>query len=129
MPPSCFSGTAIRDDGFGDCADEFATLGDPVATGAVAGGGAANFGEDSSTGDAVATFGGIFDFVSGGLASSAVICGGGGGGNSFSVVPLVQLVAASCAACTNFFESVSSGFIFPISEFSGRAHEPPYPVE
>src|SRR6516164_7488857 len=119
MPPSCFSGTAIRDDGFGDCADEFATVGDTGAIGAVAGGGAANFGEDSSAGDAVATFGGIFDFVSGGLASSAVICGGGGGGgNNFSIVPLVQLVAASCAACTNFFESFSSAFIFPLSELA-----------
>ena len=115
MPPSCFSGTAIRDDGFGDCADEFATAGDTVAIGAVAGGGAANFGEDYSTGDAVATFGGIFDFVSGRLGSSAVICGGG---NNFSILPLVQLVAASCAACTNFFESVSSAFIFLLSELA-----------
>src|ERR1700746_3598974 len=54
MPPSCFNGAAIRDDGFGDCADEFAA-GDTEAI-AVAGGGAANFGEDSSTGGAVATF-------------------------------------------------------------------------
>jgi hypothetical protein len=91
MPPSCFNGTPIRDDGFGDCADEFATVGDTEAIGAVAGGGAANFGEDSSTGDAVATFGGIFP--SGGPASSC-----GGGGNNFYTSANLSIASVSPAS-------------------------------